>query len=396
MYVPSFAELVGDEDDFFAYHFSKAPYVRRNALAADPKEVLSVADLDEILRQETLRPHHLRIVKAGSLVSDETYVRTSHGRSDGAIVTENVYTQFRSGATIVWNSVQHFRRNLRALAETVAEKLAAPTDVFAFLTPAGGRGSVPHDDRGDVFVLQLNGTKIWRVWPAPEIRSDGAASYNTESLGTPELETALQPGDVLFIPQNAPHVAMAEDAVSLHVSLTAQPATWSALVRLTVDKIIEDGVRLRTCPHLSDGNVLAHAQQLRGALDGLADRLRQVDAEREIRRLTALHTSRPSALDERAFHSIARIDECRETSRVSRTDAELTFRKSADGRVEFGLGGATVSLPESVSKALDAMASGDSLIARDFLSRVRPEESVEVVKKLARLGILAIEQKAAR
>ncbi|HEV8558143.1 MAG TPA: cupin domain-containing protein, partial [Actinophytocola sp.] len=106
--------------------------------------------------------------------------------------------------------------NLRALAGALGTRFASQCDVIAFLTPAGRRGLAPHHDPVDVFVIQLEGTKSWRVWPAPEHRrGDDAGNLNESALGEPAVETTLEPGDVQTGVEVSHHLrdAAAADAI---------------------------------------------------------------------------------------------------------------------------------------------------------------------------------------
>ncbi|HEV8557771.1 MAG TPA: hypothetical protein VGR06_15410, partial [Actinophytocola sp.] len=68
MYVPAVAELIGDEEEFFGRFHNTGPMLRRAAIAADPREILSVADLDEVLSSEAIRPPYLDIARDGKTV----------------------------------------------------------------------------------------------------------------------------------------------------------------------------------------------------------------------------------------------------------------------------------------------------------------------------------------
>jgi hypothetical protein len=67
-----------------------------------------------------------------------------------------------------------------------------------------------------VFVIQLEGTKSWQVWPAPEHRrGDDAGNLNESTLGEPAVETTLKPGDVQTGVEVSHHLrdAAAADAI---------------------------------------------------------------------------------------------------------------------------------------------------------------------------------------
>ena len=55
-----------------------------------------------------------------------------------------------------WPAIQAFTRRL-------VEELGHPAQVNAYITPESSRGFDPHYDVHDVFVLQVDGEKHWRV-----------------------------------------------------------------------------------------------------------------------------------------------------------------------------------------------------------------------------------------
>ena len=56
---------------------------------------------------------------------------------------------------------------------------------MAYLTPAGQQGARAHSDPSDVYVIQLEGTKHWRVWATPETRRLGIdRDYTLAELGS--------------------------------------------------------------------------------------------------------------------------------------------------------------------------------------------------------------------
>jgi ribosomal protein L16 Arg81 hydroxylase len=290
MYTPTFAELAGDEDHFFAHYFNKLPLVRRGALAGDPRQVLSLADLDQMVHLEIIRPPHFGATSNGEGILRGSYTGTV--RVQGTDVTDTVvparaYELFRTGATLTWTSLNHVCPNLRALAQMLSAKFAVESTVTAFLTPAGKQGFNPHHDPGDVFIVQLAGTKHWQLWTPPAVRRVGGSHYKLAELGAPAIEVSVRPGDVLYLPFGTPHVATAEDEVSLHLSVLIRPQTWKDLLCSTVDRLVEDNA-FEHFPHLVDSTVAAQAEPFADRLRLLARRLEELDVHGELRRLMAL------------------------------------------------------------------------------------------------------------
>ncbi|MER6693894.1 JmjC domain-containing protein, partial [Streptomyces minutiscleroticus] len=168
----TFADLVGDEKVFFAEYFNKKPLLRKGALK-DPKGVLSLRRLDELVQLEIIRPPYLRVNLKGQGVPEKGYTKTVTVQGTDVTDTvdaQKVYELFRAGATIVWSSLNHVDSSLRRFTQVISDKFGARTDCVAFLTPAGKQGFSPHHDPVDLFIVQTEGTKRWRLWNPPQVR----------------------------------------------------------------------------------------------------------------------------------------------------------------------------------------------------------------------------------
>ena len=55
--VPSFADVIGDEEEFFRTYFNKRVFYRPSGITGDPRQILSIADMDDIVhRRPAVRP----------------------------------------------------------------------------------------------------------------------------------------------------------------------------------------------------------------------------------------------------------------------------------------------------------------------------------------------------
>jgi len=227
----SFADVVGDEEEFFRTYFNKKVLYRPRGITGDPRRILSIADMDDIVHQEGMRSSQLRMLgngvpAIGDQLTTQLEMRREGKTIDDAIDPGKIYAHFRAGKTLIHGGLNLTRPNLRALARSMTDRFAAKSEVVAFLTPAGQRGAT-HSDPTDVYVIQLEGTKRWQIWPTPQVRRPGDDKDSFPSLPDPVLDLSLQPGDVLYIPHNTPHRASAEGSVSLHVTVVAGPRTWA-------------------------------------------------------------------------------------------------------------------------------------------------------------------------
>ena len=129
--------------------------------------------------------------------------------------------------------------------------------INAYLSPSSARGLDVHFDYHDVFVVQLEGTKRWRVWAPTERSRDPIGGKHAvprptlEELGEPILDLVLEPGDVLYLPRGHPHVAETTDRASAHLTVGVLAITWHRVVRRAIDDEIAAG-RLRSSIPLVD------------------------------------------------------------------------------------------------------------------------------------------------
>lgn len=391
MYLPSVEEILGDQDVFFGRYFNREPLLRRCALRGDPASILSVADLDAVVCAEAIRPPYLDVAKDGKQVVPAAYTEPVVVQGiylTDRVVPDRVASLFRTGATLTFNSLNHHRPNLRRLAAMMTDVFASQAEVIAFLTPAGRQGLAPHYDPVDVFVVQLAGTKSWRVWPVPQQRrGDDAGNLDEATLGEPAVAATLAPGDVLYIPYNCAHVAVAQDEVSLHLSLTVQPRRWASLLQEVVTRLVGEDPRYWGNPSLRDE---ATPEQLRTMLATLVKDLSNVDAEREVQHLVEAGINRAEGT--RASHALAETAaaEAIKPSSVLRRDANTTIKViGRDGdTVRAAINGAVYNLPQSVIGALDALAGGATCTAATLLPGASTDRSTRTARTLARIGVL--------
>jgi ribosomal protein L16 Arg81 hydroxylase len=390
VYVPTADELIGDEETFFAQYFNRSPMLRRRALRRDPREILSVADLDEVLSSEAIRPPYLDIAKDGKQVPRSSYTEPIVVQGEyvtDRVVPARVAAIFRTGATLTWNSVNHHRPNLRALAGVLATMFASQTDVIAFLTPAGRRGLAPHSDPVDVFVIQLEGTKSWRVWPVPgQRRGDDVGNLNEAELGAPAVEATLRPGDVLYVPYGCAHVATAQDSMSLHLSVTVAPRRWTGLLQQIVARAVTDDPAFWGNPRLRGDDM---ASELSTMLAKLGQRLQSIDISAEVERLIADGSRAEGVEITHHLSDAAGADTIGPESLLARTESiPVQIIEQLGDKTKARINGAVYTLPTRVVETLNALPDGQTLPAASLLAGAPADVSTRTARTLVRIGAL--------
>ena len=67
-----------------------------------------------------------------------------------------------AGATAIYSDVGMWEAAIAELTQDVARRLAMRVSVSAYL---GGAGLAPHNDNQCSVILQVQGSKRWRLWP---------------------------------------------------------------------------------------------------------------------------------------------------------------------------------------------------------------------------------------
>jgi len=144
-------------------------------------------------------------------------------RDDEADATkEELAAMLKDGWTIQFHQPQRFDDPLWRLCAALEANLGCLVGANAYITPPGHQGFAPHWDDVDVFILQVEGEKRWKVHiPDHQLANFSAADIPENKLGSPAWVGTLKSGDILFLPRGCIHQAVAgEETRSTHITLS--------------------------------------------------------------------------------------------------------------------------------------------------------------------------------
>jgi len=388
--IVSFTDVIGDEEEFFRAYFNKKVLYRPRGITGDPRQILSIADMDDIVHQEGLRSSLLRMLGNGVPAIGEQLTSRLEMRREGTTIDDaldpgKIYAHFRAGKTLIHGGLNLTRPNLRALARSMTDRFAAKTEIVAFLTPAGQRGAA-HSDPTDVYIIQLEGTKRWQIWSTPKVRRAGDDKNSFPSLPDPVLDLSLQPGDVLYIPHNTPHRAAAEGSVSLHLTVVASPRMWAHHLLSAVQDILHNSPEFWDTPYLDN----ASPQEMTSKIEQLIRRLAAIDAAAELERAGRDGRSFRGVRQDALFQEMAVADGIDADTKLLAVGGAATFQEVADGTAKVTILGNTVAMPEATAAALRAASTAVPFPAGDFLPAADSRRAVPAARQLLRLGALRI------
>ena len=190
------------------------------------------------------------------------------------------------GASLVANDVERIAPEFRRWTEMLGAEFAALTNANVYASFKGVQAFATHFDLHDVFALQCEGEKVWRIYrnraenPVSSPQGGEEVQRQIDAARGPLLaEVRMRPGDVLYLPRGCYHDALAQDGASLHVSFAVAPLNGMALFGILETAALRDP-DFRA--YLHDARI-ADGKPLETQLQALAERLATLAASPLIR-----------------------------------------------------------------------------------------------------------------
>ncbi len=222
-------------NDFLRDCYEREPLVSENGEPDRFAELLTLARLDRFLAEADLRDNMVRLANDADPVPLSTYL-AEDGRIDAAAIAR----EYGRGATIVVNELQDSVPELGAFCRAVEAAFSAQVTTNIYLTPPANQGFPPHYDNHDVFVLQVSGRKLWRLWETAAETPYRGERFEQSGFEARQVsrEFVLGPGDSAYIPRGLMHDAEnVGDEPSLHVTVGLFTKKWADLMLEAVSEL---------------------------------------------------------------------------------------------------------------------------------------------------------------
>ena len=342
---------------------------------------------DDLLGRGTRQPG-FRVVRAGVTVpAAEVTRRAGIGNQDLAdvIAPNQVVARYREGDTVVLQGLHHTDRHLARLANNLALALDHPVQINAYFSPASARGLDLHFDYHDVFVVQLGGSKRWRIWkPLPRTinpikGAHAIAKPQFDELGEPVLDVTLAPGDCLYLPRGYPHSAETTDTASEHLTIGLTAITWQRVIRKAIDAEVAAGRLSAALPPglLEPASPTPNAPpDLTGMQEQLAPNVLRHWMAREIWRRQPATRLRPRTAPDLG------------SSALVFAPGPLLWLTTIGDRAVVGLGDRVLDMPSEALDFLSALLDSDGPVVPNDLKGLDDTSRSVVLRRLMAEGVL--------
>jgi lysine-specific demethylase/histidyl-hydroxylase NO66 len=231
---------------FFEEYWEKKPLHLRRGKPGYYKGIFSKADIDRQLKGDSVFPYGQRL----NLVRFDPSTRKKidlNGPKGTNARPSDVETAWRNGASMQVMHPQHWHEPCWRLVGALERGFGALFGSNAYLTPPGCQGLAPHYDDVEVFMLQMEGSKSWRLHAPPTgeeypLPRDYSRDFEPAELDNLLLDCILEAGDLLYLPRGTVHHGVTPEgpAFSHHLTVsTYQRIAWCNIIERAMSAALE-------------------------------------------------------------------------------------------------------------------------------------------------------------
>jgi ribosomal protein L16 Arg81 hydroxylase len=374
--------------EFFSSYWEKKHLVLSRQSPDSYRELLSLDDIDRALTEMGARYPDVTLATGEKIPSAAEFTF-----ADGSIDPVAVFRLFSKGTSIVLSNMQRKLPKLTALCRSLTAETSIPFQTNLYLTPPRSQGFRLHYDTHDVFILQIAGSKNWRIYDSPvelPARGRGYSTYK-ETPGALSDKFVLQQGDLLYMPRGWYHEAISDESTSLHITLGANSVTWSDfLFEAMATACLKDVSFRRSLPigFANPGFDVSQAKnEFRKLLDALPDK---IDFESTLNGFAneLIRNQGPETRDQ--LFNVIEMDRLGTESIISkRPNLIFRFDNTADG-INLTCSNNEILFPELTRESLDYIFSHDTVQVSQIPGPLDTEGKLTLAKRLVLEGLVTV------
>ncbi|MBY6202935.1 cupin domain-containing protein [Maritalea mobilis] len=376
-------------ETFFGEYFEKKPMVvRRN----DPEyygDLLTYEDIDRVITTMGLHHPEINVTKAGGSITPEDFVYES-----GLVDPVRVNQLFDDGATVILSGLHDRLPKLARYCRALEQVMSCRVQTNIYMTQAQTQGFKAHYDNHDVVVLQLSGTKEWRIYDTPVELPLNSQAFNPHDveIGEETDRFLLHPGDMLYVPRGLAHDAVATGEPSLHITTGLMLHTWADLMVEAVQVMAHDDAAFRRAlpPGFASAGFDASAHA--GTFDALVKRLGEAPLAKLLASFKMEFLMNRMPRVEGQMAQLAKLDGLTAEAQVGARPHVIydLAHLEEDGQVRLVAQGTEVIMPDFAREALEYAITTPAFRIADMPGELDDAGKVVLVKRLVREGLMVV------
>lgn len=382
-------------DEFARDYYERKPlYISRN----DPsyyRDYFSLAALEDVLYGGEVPGQSVNIFRDGIPARAESYTRKSMRenpnktiKTDAEVIDpDRVSALFAHGCSVVLDRVQTYSPSVRTLCREIEWFFNHKVSTNLYLTPAGNQGFAAHYDTHDTLLLQIEGSKHWKIYGAGfdlPIDDDPRFFHNkkTTAKGEVAFEIEFRPGDLLYLPRGFMHEGTANEKLSMHLTIGLYPTKWSDVLHQTLADGIFEEAALRTAIATDCAPDFSN----RAVSEALARVFSPENVSRSAALLAQRFTTERSNDLGGQMRQLARLGDLCDDSDVAIRDHLFYEVETTEAGTKVSFSGKGIVLPREASSII-ADLQGSASVRVSTLMR-HGDKAVAVIRRLIQEGFL--------
>ena len=213
-----------------------SPDYYKNAFGKGKSDLFTLATLLKLAKNNNLEyGFNVNVCKF------ENGVKVDYNPKDEMVSVKHIQKLFADGCTFQFLHPQQVVDEIWMINQAMEDYFGALVGSNVYITPPNSQGLAPHNDDIEVFALQLEGSKRWKLYqPLDHLAREHSEDYDHSLIGTPTHEITLQKGDLLYFPRGVIHEAISADDTSIHLTIsTYQNNSWGHFILAAAEEAIE-------------------------------------------------------------------------------------------------------------------------------------------------------------
>jgi ribosomal protein L16 Arg81 hydroxylase len=236
------------------------------------ESLLEWSTVEHLIETSTYPVERLRVLKESMPIPASFYLKEQ--RFDPAAMAKLM----EQGISLIFNGLDEYVPRLRQLCRDIASRTREQISAEAVVTTGKGGALKLHFDAEDIVVLQVAGSKRWRIHHATVAHPVRGMAKPSPPSGAPVVDEVLYPGDLLYVPGGQWHHCENGPGRSLHLSILIYPPNARHLLTTLATRWLSDPIFRQ--PLTRQGNAAELAAQEAALKAHVIEQIRSLSLER--------------------------------------------------------------------------------------------------------------------
>lgn len=376
---------------FYREYFEKKPLLIQRNNEAYFSGILDIENVNEYLEKKDIRYPALRLVKEGFELPQNAYLKDVPFGSqvfDKLVDNDKMFYHFAEGCSIVLQAFHRTFIPLTRFVQHLEKYFNFPLQTNIYLTPASARGFNAHFDNHDVFLLQVYGSKIWKVYDSPVYLPTKPFDKKKWVATAPIIDVELKAGDTLYMPRGYVHEGLTTNSASMHITLGLLTYKWIDMLRLLLAGADEIKQCRETLPLAEIGS-----DEFREKLAGVfGEILHKTDFENIRHNASERFMKKSMSADDNRLFDILAIDTINnKTILHKRREINCRHIIESDSCVLIFYD-KKISFPRYAEDALNYILMNDNFRIEDIITNLDTQGKTILIKSLVKEGFLTMQK----